>query len=35
MDLMIQNPEKTIDKWINIGASALIIHIESTNEIEK
>ncbi|MFA5838350.1 MAG: tryptophan synthase subunit alpha [Candidatus Paceibacterota bacterium] len=35
MDLMIQNPEEMIDKWINIGASALIIHIESTNEIEK
>jgi len=35
MDLMIQNPEKTIDKWVNMGASALVIHIESTNEIEK
>ncbi|TSD03448.1 MAG: ribulose-phosphate 3-epimerase [Parcubacteria group bacterium Athens0714_16] len=35
MDLMIQNPEKTIDNWINIGAINLIIHIESTNEIEK
>ena len=35
IDLMIQNPEKTLDKWINIGASALVIHIESTNEIEK
>lgn len=35
MDLMIQNPEETIDKWMNIGASALVIHIESTNEIEK
>jgi len=33
-DLMIKNPEKTIDDWINVGASALIIHIESTNEIE-
>lgn len=35
MDLMIQNPEKTIDDWLNIGAINLIIHIESTNEIEK
>lgn len=35
MDLMIQNPEKTIDDWIKTGAINLIIHIESTNEIEK
>lgn len=35
IDLMIQNPEKTIDDWLGIGAISLIIHIESTNEIKK
>lgn len=34
-DLMVQNPEKSIDDFIKAGFNRLIVHIESTEEIEK
>ena len=33
-DLMIQNPEKTINDWIMEGASRIVIHVESTDNLE-
>jgi len=30
MDLMVRNPEETIDDWVGVGASRVIVHIEST-----
>jgi pentose-5-phosphate-3-epimerase len=35
IDLMIDKPEEEIDKWILAGASRLIVHIESTKNIQK
>ncbi|MDD2935009.1 MAG: ribulose-phosphate 3-epimerase [Candidatus Pacebacteria bacterium] len=34
-DLMIQNPEKTINDWILEGASRIVIHVESTDNLEQ
>lgn len=34
-DLMIQNPEKTINDWIMQGASRIVIHVESTDNLEQ
>lgn len=32
-DLMIKNPEETVEKWIKIGAKSLVFHIESSTKI--
>ncbi len=32
-DLMIKNPEETIEKWIKAGAKALVVHIESSPKV--
>jgi ribulose-phosphate 3-epimerase len=34
-DLMIENPEETIDDWITAGATRIIVHIESTRKLEE
>jgi len=34
-DLMIQNPEKNIDKWIVGGVKRIILHVESMDSIMK
>lgn len=34
-DLMIQDPEKTLEQWIAIGASRIIVHATSTTDIAK
>jgi len=31
IDLMVRNPENVIDEWINTGASAVIVHADSTD----
>jgi len=33
--LMVQNPEKTIDQWINSGVKRIIIHFESTKLVKE
>ncbi|OGD68486.1 hypothetical protein A2996_03645 [Candidatus Campbellbacteria bacterium RIFCSPLOWO2_01_FULL_34_15] len=33
-DLMIQDPEKTINDWIMEGASKIVVHVESTDNLE-
>lgn len=33
--LMIKNPEESISDWIHTGAVAIIVHIESTEHIDK
>ena len=35
VDMLIDNPEKEIEDWINAGVSKIIIHLETTEEIEK
>jgi ribulose-phosphate 3-epimerase len=35
MDLMIKEPEREVLQWIAVGASRIIIHIESTENIQK
>jgi ribulose-phosphate 3-epimerase len=32
VDLLVESPEKCIDKWIKVGISAAIIHFESTEK---
>lgn len=34
-DLMIENPEESIDDFIKAGFARLIVHIESTSNVEK
>lgn len=34
-DLMIENPEKSLDNFIKAGFDRLVIHIESTKNLEK
>lgn len=34
IDMMISEPEKSISDWINTGAKRLVIHIESTQNLE-
>ena len=34
LDLMIKNPEDTLDTWLRTGASRIIIHVESTNHLD-
>lgn len=33
-DLMIQNPEEEIKNWISIGASRIIVHVESVQHMD-
>lgn len=33
VDLMVQNPEQIVDKWLCVGVSRVIIHIESTENL--
>jgi ribulose-phosphate 3-epimerase len=35
IDLMVSNPEETIGMWIDAGASRIVIHVESTTNLEK
>lgn len=35
IDLMVNNPENVIEDWIAIGASRLIVHIESTKKMNE
>ncbi len=35
LHLMIQNPEESILDWIKTGAKSIVVHIESTNNLEK
>lgn len=35
IDLMVENPEDIISEWIATGASNIIIHVESTKNLEK
>lgn len=32
VDMMVKSPEKKVEEWIRVGASRLIIHLESTTE---
>lgn len=34
IDLLLQNPEERIESWILAGASTLIVHLESTTQLE-
>ncbi|MCH7597977.1 hypothetical protein IID27_02990 [Patescibacteria group bacterium] len=34
LDVMIENPEAGIDEWIDAGVRSLIIHIESTSNLQ-
>ena len=34
-DLMIQNPEKTINDWVQEGAKRIVLHVESSNNLEE
>jgi ribulose-phosphate 3-epimerase len=34
VDLLIAEPEKEIDKWIQVGVAAAVVHIESTEQFE-
>lgn len=34
IDLMVKAPEEKIEQWINAGASALIVHLESSEHID-
>lgn len=34
-DLMVSNPEKVSQEWIKAGAKRIIIHVESTDSVEK
>jgi ribulose-phosphate 3-epimerase len=35
IDLMVENPENVIDDWIKTGASAIIIHADSTDKFSQ
>ena len=35
LDMMIERPEKTVHKWMEIGVKAIIIHIDSTEVLDK
>lgn len=35
IDLMVERPEEVIDDWIAAGASAIIIHVDSTDKHEE
>jgi len=35
IDLMVQNPEDVIDDWIKSGASAIIVHLDSTDRFSE
>ncbi len=34
-DLMVNNPEEVVSDWLRVGASRLIIHLESKGDISK
>ncbi|MDP6388087.1 MAG: ribulose-phosphate 3-epimerase [Candidatus Pacebacteria bacterium] len=34
VDLMVENPEEVVEDWIKAGAKRVIVHIESTENIE-
>lgn len=34
-DLMVKNPEEVVEKWIKAGAKAIVLHIESSDNILK
>jgi ribulose-phosphate 3-epimerase len=34
IDLMVKNPENVVDDWIAAGAARIIIHVESTKNLE-
>lgn len=34
VDLMIENPELAVPKWVNAGASRIIVHVESMRDFE-
>jgi len=35
IDLMVQNPEDVIDDWIKSGASAILVHFDSTDRFSE
>jgi len=35
VDLMIENPELAVPRWVSAGASRIIVHIESMKDFEK
>jgi len=35
VDLMIENPELAVPKWVNAGASRIVVHVESMIDFEK
>jgi ribulose-phosphate 3-epimerase len=35
IDLMISNPEDSIDNWITAGASRIVVHVESTKQLDE
>lgn len=35
IDMLVNSPENFIDDWIKVGASRLIIHLETTEKIEE
>lgn len=35
VDLMVEHPEKVIQKWITAGAKRIIVHIESTDKMDE
>ena len=35
VDLMIENPELEVQKWVNAGARRIIVHVESMKDFEK
>lgn len=34
VDLMIENPEDVVEKWVSAGARRIIVHIESVSDFE-
>ncbi|MCH8049883.1 hypothetical protein IIB51_00510 [Patescibacteria group bacterium] len=34
LDMMVERPEDVIGRWMELGAKALIIHVDSTNMLE-
>ncbi len=35
IDLMVSNPEDVIDSWITAGASRIVVHVESTKNLDE
>ncbi len=35
VDLMVENPEAVVSKWVSAGASRVIVHVESMKDFEK